>query len=131
MVSLPWPADAVFSVLTVSEVVPVPSMVELVPGAADVTDVQSRADAVAGEIATTAAAQLKDHGFQAHGLARRGDPKSIIVDYAKEWGADLVVVGSCEKSRIEKFVLGSVSETVVKRAPCSVLVVKPDVRDNR
>ncbi|HWQ52140.1 MAG TPA: universal stress protein [Bryobacteraceae bacterium] len=127
--SLTWPADAVFSVLTVSEFVRVPAMAELVPGAADVPDVQSRADAAAGEIATTAAAQLRDHGFQADGIAKQGDPKSVIVDHASEWGADLIVVGSCEKSRIEKFVLGSVSESVVKRARCSVLVVKP--RDQR
>ncbi|HWQ55514.1 MAG TPA: universal stress protein [Bryobacteraceae bacterium] len=123
--SLPWTADTVFSVLTVSEVVRVPSIVELVPGAADVPDLQKRADASAGDIATTAAAQLRDRGFQADGVARQGDPKSIIVDYASEWGADLIVVGSCEKSRIEKFVLGSVSESVVKRARCSVLVIKP------
>ena len=101
--SLPWPAETVFAVLTVSEIIPPPAMVELIPAAADTADIQSSADAGAGERAASAAAQLKDHGFQATGIVKQGDPKNIIVDYAKEWGADLVVVGSCEKSRIEKF----------------------------
>jgi nucleotide-binding universal stress UspA family protein len=54
----------------------------------------------------------------------------VIINYASEWDADLIVVGSCEKSRLEKFVLGSVSQNVVKHARCSVLVVKPDSQAN-
>jgi nucleotide-binding universal stress UspA family protein len=129
--SFPWPSDALFTVLTVSEAVRVPAMAELVPAAVDVSDVQSAADASAEQLASSSAALLKERGLQAVGVARRGDPKSIIIDYANEWNADLIVVGSCEKSRIEKFVLGSVSASIVKHASCSVLVVKPDGRDNR
>lgn len=129
--SLPWPGDATFSVLTVAEVVRVPAMSELVPGALDVTGVQSQADATAERIAASAAARLNDRGFKAVGVSKQGDPERAIVEYASEWGADLIVVGSCEKSRLEKFVLGSVSQSVVKHASCSVLVIKPDSRDNR
>jgi nucleotide-binding universal stress UspA family protein len=129
-VSFPWPAETVFLVLTVAEVVTPPPMVELVPAAADVSDIQRSADTKAKTTAATAAAELKSRGFKADGIGKEGDPKSIIIDYAKEWGADLIVVGSCEKSRIEKFFLGSVSENVIKHAPCSVLVVKPDTLDS-
>ena len=129
--SFPWPSNALFTVLTVSEAVRVPAMAELVPEAADVTDVQSAADAAAERMASSSAAVLKEHGLQAVGVAKTGDPKHTIIDYANEWDADLIVVGSCEKSRIEKFLLGSVSASIVKHAACSVLVVKPDGRDNR
>ena len=129
--SFPWPSDALFTVLTVSEAVRVPAMAELVPEAVDISDIQGEADASAERIASSSAAMLQERGLQAVGVAKRGDPKSTIVDYAKDWDADLIVVGSCEKSRIEKWMLGSVSASVVKHASCSVLVVKPDGRDNR
>jgi nucleotide-binding universal stress UspA family protein len=129
--SLPWPATALFSVLTVSELIHAPAISELVPAAADVTDVQAEADASVKRIADSAAVLLTDRGFQATAITRQGDPEKVIVDYASEMEADLIVVGSCEKSRLERFMLGSVSQSIVKHAPCSVLVVKPDSRDNR
>jgi nucleotide-binding universal stress UspA family protein len=72
----------------------------------------------------SAVAQLQSRGFHADGASPEGDPKSMIAAYAKEWGADLIVVGSCDKSRLETFFVGSVSRSVVAHAPCSVLVAK-------
>ena len=127
--SFPWPPGVAFSVLTVSEVLPPPAMVEAMAESADTTGLQEGVDQRAGETAIMAAAQLKDHGWQAAGISRRGDPEKVIVEYAKESGADLIVVGSCEKSLLEKVIWGSVSNSVVKHAPCSVLVVKPGAHD--
>jgi len=73
---------------------------------------------------------LSAGGLRSRAVGKEGDPKTTIVDHAKEWGADLIVVGSSEKSRIEKLILGSVSESVIKHAPCSVLVVKPGTLGN-
>lgn len=53
-----------------------------------------------------------------------GSPDSRIVETAEEWNADLVVVGSHGYSRWERLLLGSVSDSVVHHAPCSVLVVR-------
>jgi nucleotide-binding universal stress UspA family protein len=128
--SFPWPPETVFSVLTVAEVVTPPPMVELVPAAADVADIQRNADTAASTTAVAAAAELESRGFKADRVGKEGDPKTTIVDHAKEWGADLIVVGSSEKSRIEKLILGSVSESVIKHAPCSVLVIKPNTLAN-
>ncbi len=129
--SFPWPAETNFLVLSVAEVITPPSTIELVAGAidvsdgaADVSEIQTTVDAAAGATAASAADEIRSHGFQADGIANEGDPKSVIVDHAQTWGADLIVVGSCEKSRIEKFFVGSVSESVVKHAACSVLIVK-------
>jgi nucleotide-binding universal stress UspA family protein len=125
MASLPWPKETIFSVLTVAETVSPPAMVELLPGALDVSDVQRRTDVVAGTISSNAASQLRGYGFTADGVSMEGDPKDMIVEHANKWQADLVVVGSGDRSRLEKFFLGSVSQSVVTHAPCSVLVIKP------
>lgn len=53
-----------------------------------------------------------------------GSPESRIVETAEEWQPDLIVVGSHGYSRWERLLLGSVSDSVVHHAPCSVLVVR-------
>ena len=53
-----------------------------------------------------------------------GDPAEMLVETALELGADLLVVGRREQSALKRFVLGSVSDGVVRRAPCDVLVVR-------
>src|SRR6185503_6321704 len=53
-----------------------------------------------------------------------GDPKSEIIRIAEEWGADLLVLGARGLSRFKRFLLGSVSLSVARHAPCPVLVVK-------
>ena len=53
-----------------------------------------------------------------------GSPESRIVETAEEMRADLVVVGSHGYNRWERLLLGSVSDSVVHHAPCSVLVVR-------
>lgn len=53
-----------------------------------------------------------------------GRPKVKIVEEAEKWGADLVVVGSHGRGFWGRMFLGSVSDAVVRHAPCSVLVVR-------
>jgi nucleotide-binding universal stress UspA family protein len=53
-----------------------------------------------------------------------GSPRAVILDEAKEWGADLIVVGSHGYRAWERFLLGSVSQSVVSHAKCSVEVVR-------
>lgn len=53
-----------------------------------------------------------------------GSPESRIVEKAEDIGADLIVVGSHGYNRWERLLLGSVSDSVVHHAPCSVLVVR-------
>jgi nucleotide-binding universal stress UspA family protein len=52
-----------------------------------------------------------------------GKPPAEIVKEAKEWPADLIVIGSHGRRGIQRFLLGSVAEAVVRHAPCPVLVV--------
>jgi nucleotide-binding universal stress UspA family protein len=53
-----------------------------------------------------------------------GAPRAVILDEAEGWGADLIVVGSHGYSRWERLLLGSVSQSVVSHAKCSVEVVR-------
>jgi nucleotide-binding universal stress UspA family protein len=53
-----------------------------------------------------------------------GSPESRIVETADEMKPDLVVVGSHGYSGWERMLIGSVSDSVVHHAPCSVLVVR-------
>jgi len=61
-----------------------------------------------------------------------GPPRSVILDQAESWGADLIVVGSHGYGRWERFLMGSVSQSVVSHAKCSVEVVRcPQATENR
>jgi len=53
-----------------------------------------------------------------------GSPESCIVETAERMKADLIIVGSHSYNRWERLLLGSVSDSVIHHAPCSVLVVK-------
>jgi nucleotide-binding universal stress UspA family protein len=54
-----------------------------------------------------------------------GDPKQVIVEQAKEFGADCIFSGASGFSnRLERFLLGSVSAAIAARADCSVEVVR-------
>jgi nucleotide-binding universal stress UspA family protein len=55
---------------------------------------------------------------------RGGDPAAAIVDAARTLDADLVVVGATGAGALRRALLGSVTEKVVRTAPCSVLVVR-------
>jgi nucleotide-binding universal stress UspA family protein len=53
-----------------------------------------------------------------------GSAAPAILDEAREFAADLIAVGSHGATGAERFLLGSVAESVLRHAPCSVLVVK-------
>jgi nucleotide-binding universal stress UspA family protein len=51
-------------------------------------------------------------------------PKTLILEEAQAWGADLIVLGSHGRRGVDRFLLGSVSEGVALHAPCSVEVIR-------
>jgi len=55
-----------------------------------------------------------------------GDPGHEIVRVAEENNADLVVLGTHGYSGWKRFTIGSVAELVIKHAPCSVLIIRPE-----
>jgi nucleotide-binding universal stress UspA family protein len=57
-------------------------------------------------------------------LIKSGDPRAAINETAKELGADLIVMATHGRHGISRVLLGSVTESVVRTAPCPVLTVK-------
>ncbi len=53
-----------------------------------------------------------------------GRPADVIADHALARRSDLIVVGSHGRSGLERLLIGSVAEQVVRTAPCPVLVVR-------
>lgn len=58
-------------------------------------------------------------------VVRQGRPAPEIVRYAEACQCDLIVMGTHGFTGLDRLVLGSVAEYVVRHAPCPVLSVKP------
>jgi nucleotide-binding universal stress UspA family protein len=70
------------------------------------------------------AATLKTAGFNAKGRVVEEETRTGILDIASEWHADLIVLGSHGRKGLQRFLLGSVAESVARSAYCSVLIVR-------
>jgi nucleotide-binding universal stress UspA family protein len=122
----PWPAETQFRVLAVAvPYLPVPSGV-----ASDIPPFEGYAAATkelaehARSWAERAADVLRQAGFSAEPLVRLGDARHEIVEEARTSSADLIVVGSHGRTGLKRLLMGSVAESVVRHAPCSVEVVR-------
>lgn len=54
---------------------------------------------------------------------RTGIPRHEILGVSQEWNADLIVMGTHGRTGFDHFISGSVSESVLRRANCPVLIV--------
>jgi nucleotide-binding universal stress UspA family protein len=78
----------------------------------------------AEELLEQAARKLRTVGFAVTSAVEDGDVRSVILDDAERWHADLIVVGSHGRKGLARFLMGSVSDTVAHHAPCSVEIVR-------
>ena len=123
----PFPKASEVRVLSVSEL---PTFPIAVPWAGvDFDDeVQKRSEAQALKVAKTAERKLRAGKESAKlKISTRvvaGSAKQVILDEAEAFKADLIVLGSHGRGRIERFLLGSVSLAVVTHAKCSVEIVR-------
>jgi universal stress protein A len=62
--------------------------------------------------------------FKVHKAVREGTPFYEIIQYAREADIDLIVMGTHGHSGLVHVLLGSVTEKVVRKAPCPVLTVR-------
>ena len=79
-------------------------------------------EAVEAELSSVVA-PARRVGLRADGELREGRPAIEIVRAAQERHADLIVMGTHGRSGFQRWVLGSVAETVLRRAQCPVLTV--------
>lgn len=68
--------------------------------------------------------KAKFEDVQVESMLREGNTVQEILRLAKEGSFDLIVMGVGGVSKLRELLLGSVSEGVMKHAPCPVLVVK-------
>jgi nucleotide-binding universal stress UspA family protein len=69
-------------------------------------------------------AKLRKAGLRASHSVLRGDARRVLLDEAAKWKPDLIVVGSHGLKGLNRLLMGSVSEAVVRHAACSVQVVR-------
>lgn len=123
----PWPAQSEFKVLTAIElpIPPTPEAWAISPGY--LAELDRAASDQARSVVERAVAKVKatmGSAVNVKGEALPGPPRVVILDEAENWGADLIMVGSHGYRAWERFLLGSVSQSVVAHAKCSVEVVR-------
>ncbi len=114
----PWPTGTVLCVQCVVDMWVWDEMPDLIEDA----------KRQAKSLVTAATCVLSRSGHEVVSEIQAGVPKKAIVEYAKNWGADLIMVGSHRPNAVARFLLGSVSRAVLRSAPCSVEIVRPSPR---
>ena len=131
VVSRPWPGGTVFRILSVEELV----IVESPMAASSLSAIYPAslleeliADARSRAVSAMEGAQKI---FKQAGVALlneqsipTGEPRAVILDTAKAWPADLIVLGSHGRRGMDRFLMGSVAESVAIHAHCSVEVIR-------
>jgi len=112
----PWPFGSTFGVISVVDL----GRWEGLPTLID--DAKHEAQ----RLVDGAADRLTQCGHEVFREIELGLPKKAIPEFARQWSADLVMVGSHGQNQMIRFLLGSVAQGVVRHAPCSVEIVRPN-----
>ena len=78
----------------------------------------------AGEVILDRAVNMLPSDIKYETFSETGAPAVTILDFEKQINADLIVMGSRGLGLVKGVILGSVSQYIVERANCPVLVVK-------
>jgi nucleotide-binding universal stress UspA family protein len=73
-------------------------------------------------------AQRLPEGIAADALMREGTPAETIITTAQEWKAGLIVMGTHGRGGLERLVVGSTAEAVLRAATCPVLTIRAGVQ---
>lgn len=126
--SRPWAPDSRARVLTVIDYAHIP--VDLVnETGGQMRLIRPEMERRAGQVTASAVEPLRRAGVEAEEAVGGGDPRSVIVDMAGEWEADMVFVRAHVYRDISRWMLGSVAQEVLRRAPCSVEIVRAAAPD--
>ena len=122
--SIAWPTDSFLQVVSVIE----PIMMSIAGpwdrGAALAPELDAAITDYAHETMREVVQRLSASGCSVEGLVLRGRAASAIIDAARDFRAELVIVGSRGHGTIASLVLGSVSSEIVDHASCPVLVAR-------
>ncbi len=68
--------------------------------------------------------QEREKGMAIREIVSEGDPKEEILKVIGEEGVDLVILLAHEEGRMEHFLYGRGTDSIIRRMPCSILLVK-------
>ncbi len=90
-----------------------------------IAEVPRHARNVRDQVAAHTARRTSDFDI----VIERGSPHAAIVRLAEEIAPALLVLGSSQKSSLERMLLSSIAEQIVRHAPCSVMVARRQVSE--
>jgi nucleotide-binding universal stress UspA family protein len=125
--SLRWPEDTVVRAVSALDVAPALWGGPWIPAVpVDADQFEEAAVVELTRVLQEAIGLLAASGLTVEAELLRGRPSTAIVEDAKLWRPDLIVVGSRGHGPVETAVLGSVSAAIVDHASCPVLVARGD-----
>lgn len=74
--------------------------------------------------------EAKQAGVESEFTQTFGQPERKICEFAQNWNADLIVIGSHGRKGLNELFIGSVSNYVSHHVPCAVLIVHQQVKSN-
>jgi nucleotide-binding universal stress UspA family protein len=112
------------TITTIYVINPIDSVIDVEAGGLPVAeDWYDTAQERATEIHTTATDLAADHDIVLDTVTEVGKPAREILDYAADNGIDQIVMGSHGRSGLDRTLLGSVAETVTRRAQIPVTII--------
>ncbi|MFC7139976.1 universal stress protein [Halosimplex aquaticum] len=112
------------TITTIYIINPIDSVIDVEAGGLPVAeDWYDTAQERATEIHTTATDFAAEHDIVLDTVTEVGKPAREILDYADSHGTDQIVMGSHGRSGIDRTLLGSVAETVTRRAQIPVTII--------
>jgi len=113
------------TITTIYVINPTDSVIDVEAGGLPVAeDWYDTAQEQATEIHTTATDLAADHDIVLATVTEVGKPAREILDYAADNGIDQIVMGSHGRSGLDRTFLGSVAETVTRRAQIPVTIIR-------
>ena len=69
--------------------------------------------------------QSKCSGLEIVRMVQQESPEIQIVDYARKHQIDLIVLATHARSGVERLLMGSTAEAILRHSPCPLLIVPP------
>ena len=124
VINRPWPAGTKVRVLSAVDIGPPPVGPFMYDAGGSLEMLHQQWTKQANQLTKRVADSLAASGLKTERAVRDGDPRSVIVAEAENWKANLIVLGSHGYTGLKKLLLGSVAQSVVSHAPCSVEIVR-------
>jgi len=90
-----------------------------------VRDIQKATRAYANNYLSKLAGGLKEDGIAVQTVVVSGRPAEKILDYANKNQVDLIIMSTHGRSGVSRWVLGSVTDRIVRRSVAPVLIISP------